>query len=95
MHNLLLHVLDLMKRGGALALGVIIGCLIAILILRLITRKKAENFPWKRLAPGALTAGYLALVAMGTLLRMSGEMMDFICDLTKFNFNSYHKKSRR
>ena len=72
MHNLLLHVLDLMKRGGALALGVIIGCLIAILILRLITRKNNENFPWKRLAPGALTAGYLALVAMGTLLIMSG-----------------------
>lgn len=59
MHNLLLHVLDLMKRGGALALGVIIGCLIAILILRLITRKKAENFPWKRLAPGALTASMI------------------------------------
>ena len=32
---------------------------------------------------------------MESLLRMSGEMMDFICDLTKFNFNSYHKKSRR
>ena len=69
MHNLLLHVLDLMKRGGALALGVIIGCFIAILILWLITRKKSENFPWKRLALGALTAGYLAIVAMGTLLR--------------------------
>lgn len=72
MHNLLLRVLDLMKRGGALALGVIIGCFIAILILRLISRKKPESFPWKRLALGALTAGYLALVAAGTLLRTGG-----------------------
>ncbi|MBQ5332143.1 MAG: HEPN domain-containing protein [Oscillospiraceae bacterium] len=32
---------------------------------------------------------------MGSLMRMSSEMMEFICGLTKFDFNSYHKKSRK
>ena len=72
MHDLLKYVFYLMSRGGVLALGVIIGCLAAILILRLITRKSSENFPWKRLALGAVFAGYLAVVAMGTLFRTSG-----------------------
>ena len=69
MHDLLIHVLNLLQRGGALALGVVIGCLIAILILRLITRKKSESFPWKRLMLGAVFAAYLVVVAAGTLLR--------------------------
>ena len=72
MHDLLKHVFYLMSRGGVLALGVIIGCLAAILILRLITRKSNENFPWKRLALGAVFAGYLAVVAMATLFRTNG-----------------------
>ncbi len=32
---------------------------------------------------------------MKSLLKMSSDMMDFICALTKFDFNSYHKKSRK
>lgn len=32
---------------------------------------------------------------MESLMKMSGDMMDFICDITKFNFSSYHKKNRR
>lgn len=32
---------------------------------------------------------------MKSLLRMSNEMMDFICSLTKFDFGSYHKKSKK
>ena len=32
---------------------------------------------------------------MDSLMKMCGEMMDFICDITKFDFNSYHKKSRK
>ncbi len=32
---------------------------------------------------------------MQSLIKMSGDMMDFICEATKFDFNSYHKKSRR
>lgn len=31
---------------------------------------------------------------MKSLMNMSGSMMDFICDITKFDFNSYHRKSR-
>ena len=32
---------------------------------------------------------------MASLIKMSGDMMEFICGLTKFDFNSYHKKSRK
>lgn len=30
---------------------------------------------------------------MESLMKMCRDMMDFICDVTKFDFNSYHKKS--
>ncbi len=33
--------------------------------------------------------------AMDSLIKMSGDMMDFICEMTKFDFSSYHKKSRK
>lgn len=32
---------------------------------------------------------------MESLMKMCSDMMDFICDATKFDFNSYHKKSRK
>lgn len=32
---------------------------------------------------------------MDTLMTMCEDMMDFICGATKFDFNSYHKKSRQ
>ncbi|MBQ7784062.1 MAG: HEPN domain-containing protein [Oscillospiraceae bacterium] len=32
---------------------------------------------------------------MDSLMKMSGEMMDFICSITKFDFGSYHKKGRK
>ena len=32
---------------------------------------------------------------MESLMTMSGDMLDFICDQTGFDFRSYHKKSRR
>lgn len=32
---------------------------------------------------------------MKSLISMSSDMMDFICDATKFDFNSYHKKPKK
>ena len=32
---------------------------------------------------------------MTSLLDMSGAMLDFICEATGFDFNSYHKRKRR
>lgn len=32
---------------------------------------------------------------MKSLVAMCSDMMDFICDITKFDFNSYHKKPRK
>ncbi|MGN1089534.1 MAG: HEPN domain-containing protein [Huintestinicola sp.] len=32
---------------------------------------------------------------MQSLMDMSGEMLDFICEQTGFDFRSYHKKSRK
>ncbi len=32
---------------------------------------------------------------MKTLMNMSGNMLEFICSITKFDFGSYHKKSRK
>lgn len=32
---------------------------------------------------------------MDSLITMCGNMMDFICDITKFDFGSYHKRGKR
>ena len=74
MHDFLILVFDLLRRGMGLALAaMILGCA-ALAVAYVIFRRKSKGkkFPWGRAILLVLFAGYLSVVVYATLLRYTG-----------------------